>query len=218
MKILGYSERGIINSLIFNIGEDKALMHNFIKLINIDNLGEPLDYTILLEQSFSGFGDADLVIILEYKSYKTVLFIEGKVKTYNIKKWSLDKQYNKFKSRVKYNGYSSNLFYQLYLKHLMFSNKKNIINNNKATIHCGIRERKIGNNAIVWDAFNKIAECSHAYYVGLIPATKMEIKQFKEALDYNIHLLSWQKVETFCEENKLDKVKDIFKYNKGQIH
>ena len=46
----------------------------------------------------------------------------------------------------------------------------------------------------------------------------MEIKQFKEALDYNIHLLSWQKVETFCEENKLDKVKDIFKYNKGQIH
>ena len=76
MKILGYSERGIINSLIFCIVEskDKELMNKFIELIKIPELtvlGEPNDYTILLEQSFSGFGDADLVIIMEYDMRKT---------------------------------------------------------------------------------------------------------------------------------------------------
>ena len=82
MEILGYSERGIINSLIFNIGGKKELMNRFIELIALPapfELGQPTDYTILLEQSFSDFGDADLVIIIHYEKPKLnkVLFVEG---------------------------------------------------------------------------------------------------------------------------------------------
>lgn len=52
MKILGYSERGIINSLIFSIGEDKELMSKFINKITVHEsfkLGNPKRYTVLLE-------------------------------------------------------------------------------------------------------------------------------------------------------------------------
>ena len=78
MKILGYSERGIINSLIFSIVEsnDIDLMAEFISLMGIPGLNEtekPSGYEILLEQSFSDFGDADLVIILDYSKYRKTI-------------------------------------------------------------------------------------------------------------------------------------------------
>ena len=164
MKILGYSERGIINSLIFSIGEDKTLMDAFISLINIPEIeklkGTAKDYTILLEQSFSRFGDADLVIIIHYENPEDnkVLFIEGKVKTYQRKLWSLEKQFEKFEVADRYDGYSSNLFFQLHLKKLMFENLSEIITNG------GIDElrysdyRKMGDNPIVKKAFEKLID------------------------------------------------------------
>ncbi len=99
MEIIGYSERGIINSLIFSIGEDKNLMDKFVQLLNIEELkgmDNPVDYEILLEQSFSGFGSADLIIIIEYKDCKKVVFIEGKVKTSQTRTWSLKRQFEQF--------------------------------------------------------------------------------------------------------------------------
>lgn len=226
MKILGYSERGIINSLIFSIGENKKLMNNFIKLINIPELKQAEDYTLLLEQSFSRFGDADLVIILHYKKpeQNKVLFIEGKVKTYQKKSWSLQVQFDKFNKKDKYNGYSSNLFFQLSLKKLLMEysvNYKRI----EDVEEIGIEEprfgdfRKIGNNKIVYKAF-ELLKNSKAFYVGLIPSSKQEIKDFKlENNNTGLHFIAWETVYEFCKKKeKLKKVKKIFKYNKGQIY
>lgn len=233
MKILGYSERGIINSLIFSIGEDKVLMDAFVMEIGINKLFEseqPKDYEILLEQSFSGFGDSDLIIIIEYKSHKKVLFIEGKVKTFNARSWSLKKQYGKYE-KGKYPGYSSNLFYQLYLKSLLFKNLKNLeweigknsyeykVTNFKDVIaNCGVRDRKIGGNEIVWKALKKIAACDEAFYVGLVPSSKLDNEVFNGELDYQIHFMSWDTAYAFCVKNKLNKVLEIFQYNEGQIY
>ncbi|PTT10124.1 hypothetical protein DBR27_06545, partial [Flavobacterium sp. HMWF030] len=172
MKILGYSERGIINSLIFSIGDDKKLMREFVRLISIPEIEESteiiIDYTILLEQSFSRFGDSDLVIIVEYEDpkQKKVLFVEGKVKTYQSRKWCLEKQFEKFEREEKYKGSSSNLFFQLYLKKLLFDNC------NSSAFADGIKEprfqenRKIGKNEIVLKATKLVQECHEAYYVG----------------------------------------------------
>lgn len=237
MKILGYSERGIINSLIFTIGNDKELMAEFIALIGIPELkiGNPKDYTILLEQSFSRFGDADLVIIIHYEKPEDnkVLFIEGKVKT-SSGNWNIQYQFDKYFDKVqydkkeKYNGYSSNLFFQLYLKKLLF------VNCTASEFEKGITEpkfddiRKIGENKVVLKALKKIKKCKEAYYIGLIPSRKAGIQDLICKEDYKndlhndeltLHFLSWKKVHNFCKrEEKLKKVVKIFKYNKGQIY
>lgn len=228
MKIIGYSERGIINSLIFSIGKNIALMNKFIQLINIPELNQlkkPKDYTILLEQSFSRFGDADLIIIVHYDNPKhnRVLFIEGKVKTYQVKKWRLNSQFNKLNKidklnkREKYNGYSSNLFFQLHLKKLLIDKWAEIKK------YGGVKEpifkdfRKIGDNKIVLKAFDLIA-CEKAYYVGLVPSTEKDINEFISENNTGFNFLSWEKVEKFCKQNELMEVLDMFKYNSGQIY
>lgn len=240
MKILGYSERGIINSLIFSIGEDKDLMTKFLRRIpGFEDLEEPEDYEVLLEQSFSGFGDADLIIIITHKSKKkSVLFIEGKVKTIQKTSWKLQTQYDDFNKRdnngnkIKYDGYSSNLFFQLYLKSLLFEKKrilkwkKDKVTNFKDVIaNCGFRDRKIGGNKIVWKALKKIDACDEAYYVGLVPSSRDENEAFvKKYMDFRkkegfvIHFIDWKSVQEFCtKEFKLKKVLEIFDYNEGQI-
>ena len=235
MKILGYSERGIINSLIFSIGEDKELMTRFIGEVMFPEqlkLGNPADYTILLEQSFSRFGDADLVIIIQYENPEEnrLLFIEGKVKTYQRKHWSLKKEFEKYsekeqyRNKEKYNGYSSNLFFQLHLKKLMFDNCR--LTNFKD----GIEElkfgdnRKIGDNKIVIKALELILNCQKAYFIGIIPTTNDEIEDLSNDSNYRsenlkLHFLSWKTVHDFCKkEDKLKKVVDIFDFNDGQIY
>ena len=235
MKILGYSERGIINSLIFSIGEDMELMGKFISMISLPEklvLGNPLDYTILLEQSFSRFGDSDLVIIIHYEESKEdkVLFIEGKVKTFQRKHWSLINEFGKYSEKEqyivkhKYSGYSSNLFFQLHLKKLMFDNC------NSTEFGSGIAElkfgdiRKIGDNKVVKKALELILKCKEAYYIGIIPASNDEIKDLISNKEYQgenlkLHFLSWKSVHNFCkEEQKLKKVVDIFSFKEGQIY
>lgn len=234
IKILGYSERGIINSLIFEIGEDIELMSDFIGYIDLPisfKLEKPTKYTVLLEQSFSRFGDADLIIIIHYEKpeQKKVLFIEGKVKT-SQGNWKIQTHFDKYIDEVqyekkeKYNGYSSNLFFQLYLKKLLIEYRVACKNVN---ILQGILEpkfgdiRKIGNNKVVLKAFNLI-ECKkeNAYYVALIPTLHEDIKKFKGKADYDISFLSWETVHNFCKNNKkkLNKVLEIFEYNEGQIY
>ncbi|PCH78090.1 MAG: hypothetical protein COB98_01645 [Flavobacteriaceae bacterium] len=231
MRILGYSERGIINSLIFSIGEDMELMNQFIGLIDLPKtfqLGTPKDYTVLLEQSFSRFGDADLIIIIHYKKPedKKVLFIEAKVKTLQ-GNWILQTQYDKYidqeqyEKKERYKGYSSNLFFQLHLKKLLID---------YSTVYNGLKEeegieepkfgdiRKIGNNKIVLDAFELLKD-SEAFYIGLIPSKEKEIEEFTKENETGLHFLAWEKVHEFCKDNeKLEKVLGIFGYNKGQIY
>lgn len=238
MKILGYSERGIINSFIFSIGEDKELMSKFINKITVHEsfkLGNPKRYTVLLEQSFSDFGDADMVIIIHYKDKevekaedKIVLFIEGKVNTSG-SNWIIKTQHDKYIQKKEYKGYSSNLFYQLYFKKQLIDNWPDIKNDlekdtkdRKVAIQSFFRKRKIGNNPIVHKAFNLI-ECKEAYYIGIVPTKQSEIDNFDGKIDFDMSFLSWEKVEEFCEENKeqhacLEKVLDIFDYNDQQIY
>lgn len=233
MAIYGYSERGIINSLIFAIGDDNKLMKEFINELKIPKpfeLDEPDNYEILLEQSFSEFGDADLVIIIHYKGHikNKVLFIEGKVKTSQSNHWNIINQLKKFENNEIYNGYSSNLFFQLHLKKLLADKWDDIKTKGGAFEPRLKKTRKIGENEIVKKAFNKVKDCQ-AYYIGLIPTTVDDIKAFTENIEYkditedtvkivkSIHYVSWETVKIFCEVFKLENVKLNFVYNDKQI-
>lgn len=233
MKILGYSERGIINSLIFNIGNDKALMGGFIELIQIPNLNiledpKPTDYTILLEQSFSRFGDADLVVIIHYEKPEDnkVLFIEGKVKTSN-GSWNIQSQFGKYieyrkdEKKIKPKNYWSILFSQLYLKKLLIENWNEIKNDENFAIKSDyLGERKIGTNKVVLEALELIkCDKKNAYFVGLIPTRQKVFDKFEKKIDFEMSFLLWENVHAFCrKKEKLKDVLAIFEYNKGQIY
>lgn len=234
MAIYGYSERGIINSLIFSLGNNIPLMKKFIDYLKIPHpfaIGEPVDFDILLEQSFSEFGNADLVINIKYNNPENnkVLFIEGKVKTAQKKHWSLEKQFYDFEKKTSYQGYSSNLFFQLHLKKLMMEKKDFVLKES-------IKEprinnwRKIGNNKIVWKAFEMIKN-STPHYIGIVPSNNEEIEKFKRELNKinsiisianDMHFVSWKTIKQFTEikeyESKFNNVKLNFEFNEGQIY
>lgn len=229
MKVLGYSERGIITSLVFNIGHDKELMGKFINSMNLNEsfqLYNPKEYTVLLEQSFSRFGDADLVIIIQYENPKDnkVLFIEGKVNTSN-GNWNIQRQYDKYikhkKDKIKPKDYWSNLFSQLYLKKVLIDNWEDVYTNDKFVLNTDyLGTRKIGKNNVVKKAL-KLIECkkNNAYYIGLIPTKKVDFIHFKGELDFAMNYVLWETVHDFCKnEEKLKNVLDIFSFNKGQIY
>jgi hypothetical protein len=77
--------------------------------------------------------------------------------------------------------------------------------------------RKIGNNRIVLKAFELIGY-SQAYYIGIIPTSQENIKNFTDKNDCGLHFLAWETVRKFCEDQKLNKVLEIFEFNKGQIY
>lgn len=132
-KVLRYSERGLINSFIYELkssNNTKEILSNFLGRIKFTdkktNIIKIKSYSIMIEQSFSRFGDLDLLILIENeKGVKSSYFIEAKVKTYNSREWQIENQYIKFIDAIENKKLlSSNLFTQLYLKQLLVDSYK----------------------------------------------------------------------------------------------
>lgn len=92
MRIWGYSERGIINSLLFKMekeGFKKLFSLTKNRKINI----EPDDMEVFLEHSLSGYGDTDVIVM----DKTNIIFIEAKVNARN--RWYIEKEYKESKKR-----------------------------------------------------------------------------------------------------------------------
>lgn len=147
---------------------------------------------ILIEHSFSDFGDVDILMLINSIKEKFAFFIEAKVKTFSKKEWSLKDEYKDFLAfiktgheKIEKNKYgTSNLFTQLYFKQRLcyelakpdgFENLKKGINIsyfNKS----GKNPRKIGANEVVHRATKKLSEYSqNAFFVCLIPNQKQSL-------------------------------------------
>lgn len=103
MNILGYSERGAINSLMFEIAfssDPKGLLRRLLDramFLRCDPpTGEITTATAMIEQSLSDFGDADAVLLLDRPQLKSAVFLEGKVKASQAKTWTLTEQFAAF--------------------------------------------------------------------------------------------------------------------------
>jgi len=235
--IYGYSERGIFNSIIFYLDEDDNihLMEEFLELLlGIKGFtNKNYQFTFLNEQSFSEFGDSDLTIIIENKNDKkdkTVLFIEGKVKTFN-GKYSLQKECDKLEQAIKtgkkFDGFSSNIFVQLYFKYLLSSRQtatnaifKKIDKKGKLV------DRKIGNNKIVNKAYKKIKDAKQYFYIAILPEniTSKKIEDYFDKLKIGIRNISdirsvdWKTIDDFFCKKKAGPVIKNFEYNRSQIY
>lgn len=197
IKITGYSERGVINSFFyelkyFNTDEKTRLnlLSEFISMIKFP-FSEPQNIRlnniskaeILIEQSFSDFGDADVLILVDSGEDNYAFFIEAKVKTYSRNEWLLADEYKEFLSslqpaqqiiRNKKNA-NSNLFTQLYFKQRLFNEiqRLSVLDNPYIEIpfnNFNKKIRKTGSNKVVKEAVKKVWEYrANGYFVCLIP-------------------------------------------------
>lgn len=225
VKVLGYSERGIINSIVFFLREHASHIPGFIKILGIKDeenfFNNSCDYTFLNEQSFSDFGSNDWTIIAEKNEVKRVIFIEAK----RGKSYKIEEKFKKINDYCKdykeYKGVSSNIYAQIYYKFLLTQ----IDNDNEFKgSKIGKRIKKLGGNNVVKRAFNDyIRPTTKFYYVAILPK---EVNDFSENFSElgleiptdDLESVSWGKIEQFFMDIKATSVIENFIYNEGQIY
>lgn len=251
IKIVGYSERGLLNSLFYEMRSSPnslKTINDLVSLISFPFLDinfSITDITVLIEQSFSDFGDADAVLLIDNKGLKQSIFIEAKVKTSQQNFWSIEDEFSsfndeitKFYKRTTENKLSSsNLFTQLYRK-LRFYNamKADGIDLLKRGVNfpkCSSKEiRKIGENKVVLRAVEKVSQyCDDAFFVSLVPDSVSKVRPFykdilrdalpKELNEWDVTnwgFIIWKDVEEFSKDNNLKGTQEIFEFNRGQIY
>lgn len=244
MKILGYSERGIINALLYEIqnSEDaESLLEMLLLRANFPFVSNAVfrvvSAEILIEQSFSGFGCADAVLLINTGKHQTSIFIEAKVKPSQTSRWSIDDEFNTFATGARSKLDSSNLFTQLYHKLQMVTSLRS---GDLSALKAGVpfpkssskKLRKIGGNDVVLKAVAKVQKyVDMTYYLAIVPDNpdnvnrffNNEFKQaiFNELIGRDIRYygyLTWFDIVTFCEKHKLENTLDVFGFNKGQIY
>jgi hypothetical protein len=246
MKITGYSERGAINSLFYEMAYSNhsiELLQDFLALAKIP-LAELIgtDFTdtrILIEQSLSDFGDADAVLLLDSAKSKTAVFIEAKVKPSQNENWTLEKEFKVFKQGIlmEHQLSSSNLFTQLYHKVRFVAGLKSggvaALNTGLDFPLCSTKAvRKIGSNPVVRKAVEVIEPyCEQVWYLALVPDTianiEVFIQRFVDAPPQTGLIgwdtshwgwLSWETVSKFCTSARLKNTSEVLKFNAGQIY
>lgn len=244
MEILGYSERGLINSLCYELKyspDNLQLLNSLLSLVSFPYRTVNFQISeakILIEQSFSDFGDADLVLLVSNFKGKQVIFIEAKVKTYQRAYWNILEEFEKFKGGIEKDKVSSsNLFVQLYhkvrlIKALQTGGIKQLQNGVQFPRCSSKSHRKIGNNKVVLNAINQLKDYyKESLFIALLPENNSNLRNFykntlknycpKGFQEWDIRdwgYISWTRVEEFCKRNNLKETLKNFKWNEGQIY
>ena len=241
VNLLGYSERGILNSLLSEIQyaeNGDALLNELIEQATFPEAEEKPPTgtaTVLVEQSLSDFGDADAVILVKSGESKCVIFVEAKVQTMRTKPWEIAEEFGKFKHGLRSKVNSSNLFTQLY-------HKQQFAQHSITKLKSGIcfpvwskkeKPRNLGKNLIVLEAAERIKKYSdNSFYLMLIPdndkSTGIFFKNTLKNADLSKEVpgwdttrygyLTWHTVDSFCKKNNLKNTLAVFKYNGEQIY
>jgi len=244
MEILGYSERGLINSLCYELKyspDNLQLLNNLLSLVSFPYRMVNFQISeakILIEQSFSDFGDADLVLLVNNIKSKQVIFIEAKVKTFQRACWNIFEEFEEFKRGIEKDKVSSsNLFVQLYhkvrlVKTLQTGGIKQLQNGVQSPRCSSKSHRKIGDNKVVLKAIGQLKDYyKEALFIALLPENDSSLRNFYKGTlkDYNPEgfqewdvrdwgYISWKRVEEFCKRNSLEGILKNFKWNEGQIY
>ena len=243
MEILGYSERGAFTSLIYEMKYSDCSLGLLGALLSLAWFPfrhvtfRVTEANILLEQSFSQFGVADMVLLLENNGKKQAVFVEAKVRAWRKLGWKVADEFKAFRVGVAENKVSSsNVFAQLYHKVRIL---EAIRSGGVAKAQKGVDfpqwssrpKRKLGSNKVVVKAANKLAGyCDDALFIALVPDTTHDLQCFCENTlkgyspdpgdgwdTRNWGFLAWQQVKEFCEAQKLTNTLKVFRFNKGQI-
>lgn len=206
MDIKGYSERGMVNSLFYEMRyreDGKNLLGEFVSLIKFPKYYQGFKVSggsVYIEPSYSDFGQADAVILANNLYKKQSLFIEAKVKTGSKRTWSIKDEFKGFFEGIKDYNYLiekgavhySNLFTQLYYKRRMV---KAVERGGLAEIKRGVdfhpcfgkKKKKIGSNKIVLRAVADLLNyMDESFFVMLVPDTEKNIGGFFRDIEFNL--------------------------------
>lgn len=220
MKKITYSERGLVDSLIYSL--DEELTADLLSKAFPSYKGKKFtDIVFYLEQSLSEFGSPDLIISFTCDEKKTIIFVEAKVS--NQKNWSLMQQYKLYKKNA-----DSNFFWQIALKQLLIDNRdkniseladKGVKSENEHIMHKS-HNRKLGKNPVVSNLYNQVIKnANEVLYLGIIPKKEALVFDGEDkALFEQIHYLTWKEIEEFANENGLKDLTENFNWNKGLIY
>lgn len=185
MQLLGYSERGFINAFFYEVfrhPNSTEIIRAFLALAHWPLLTSrpavvetaTVD-TVLIEQSFSDFGDADVLILASTPQEKVAFFCEAK----RGRPWRVKKEWGQFKARFQacLAGGVSNVFRQLYLKQRLAQSivagddlKAGIEFDGVLRTTRGNQRRKIGKNKVVLKAVEMLKpHVGSAYFLILTP-------------------------------------------------
>jgi hypothetical protein len=245
VSFMGYSERGIVIALCDDIVHSKQRIARLGDLLTAIKPGNRLseliidEATILVEQGFSDFGDADLVFLIDHtvngEKKKLAIFVEAKVHTDTSHPKTLRARWREFIGRLEGDmSVKSNLFVQLYRK-MRLINK--LTNPDEFALTDSIASRwSLGANQVIQRAADKLREYAEdSWFIGLIPDTdqdaisvkRNEIERFDPAQyclpEWNasqIGFLTWPAIEEICERDQDDWPQTLktFKSNLGQIY
>ena len=245
MHIIGYSERGIVNALFYEIAHSSSpdiLLGQLLERTTFPHTPErpAIDEPeVLIEQGFSDFGDADAVILgVAPNRSRTCIFCEAKVKSYG----RIEKEFDRFESflqdkkRPYRDKRSSNLFTQIYHKMRMVQELSKEDGLKALEKGIGFPEwstkgiRKIGKNNVVQKAAQKIKDSmDKVFYLMIIPDCDPRVAALfatlpQQRLDNipgwdvsHIGYITWPRIKGWCQDVKLQNTISVFDYNKGQI-
>jgi len=192
---------------------------------------------VLVEQSLSDFGDADVILLLHGAGWRRVVFIEGKVKPFQTRSWTVHADWGGFLDRKKGHLDSSNLFTQLYHKVRFISALRDegidALQRGVAFPACSTKAlRKLGSNPVVLHAAEMIETyAQEALYVAVVPGSAANLKDFytnelvtclpTDVTGWSTEgwgFLAWEQVEKYCRQHGLENTVRVFEFNKGQIY
>ena len=237
----GYSERGILNSFLYEIlysNHGDALLNRLITRALFpltDDKPSSGTSTVFVEQSLSQFGDADAIILMSSNAANCTIFVEAKVLA-QARDWKLSTEFGKFRAGLKSEVSSSNMFTQLYHKQRLVTVLKR---NGIRALQQGVefppwstnQSRKVGTHPVVLNTLKLIQKrVDNVYYLTLVPDTdqrayaffynELRGAQFPAVPEWDTShygYLTWATVKSFCKQNHLAATLDVFDYNDGQI-
>jgi len=246
MRVTGYSERGAINALFWELAYSKDALHLLGQLLALAGPAVAAQFgtgltaaTVLIDQSLSDFGDADAILLLTTRSSKSVVFLEAKVKSSQAETWTLTHEFCKFDQgcRTDRKLSSSNLFTQLYNKGRFIEGLRSggieLLQKGLSFPACSTKAlRKIGSNPVVLSAVKKIEPYREsAWYLSLVPDKESAVRDFFDHRFSTIACplgsggwkasrwsgVAWEQVAEFCDAEKLRNTRYVLDFNGGQI-
>jgi hypothetical protein len=236
IQVRGYSERGMVNSICYEIRYSPnglKLLRDLLTLCTFPRSKPDFSHfrsaTMLIEQSFSDFGDLDLLMLLEGDCTQAVC-LEAKVKTFDANNWSLNKEWAGFTHPRTPEDRRSNLFTQLYRKMRLLKQVRNM--DEEMAADSLANRWSLGKNAVVRKAAHALsANCAEAWMLALVPESKANAQRFFEThlsspppglseWEYtNFGYLTWHEFADHCESHAAEWPETLanFEYNQGQI-
>lgn len=208
MKITGYSGRGVVASLFYEMKCAEGgteLLGRFMSLVEFPRCHEDFRITgasIHIEPSFSSFGTSDAVVLMNNLYKKQSVFIEAEVKPQSKKEWRIEAEFEDFAGDLREFNYASsrstvyyaNLFTRLYYKQRMVEAMRSggmeaVIKGVGFPACFGKTKRKIGSNKTERRAAEELSGyLDDSFFVLLVPDSDNNLREFFNDVSFNLGL------------------------------